>query len=561
MEYLNIINIKQNFVANRIALYFVITFLICLMFSCNEGNKVNPDPERVSGTHKIIPLPKRIDFFDNVYQLSESVSILADEEYKIAAEVIANELNEYGINATITSQDNNADIIFITDLSLAAEASVIEIDEANGVRLNVNSESSAFYAAQTLRQYFWTSEYNEPNSTLELQAIKITDVPTNLYRGFHIDVARHFFSKEFIYKLIDQMALYKLNKLQMHLNDDQGWRIPIDKYPDLTNVGAYREFDEYDQWCIAKSANDADYNFNPDFVDGTTYGGFYTKQDLRDIVAYASENFIEVIPEIDMPGHMTAAARAYPWICGGSIDWGSEFSKPMWVWDEQVMQFAKDVWDEVLEIFPSETVHIGADEVEKSFWSESQECIDFMESNGWSHVNMVQSYFVDEISTYLEEKGRKVIAWDDVMVSNNDNIINNVSSNIDIMYWRSYKPESSIYAAQNGNNIILTPWDWFYLSSDNTDENLINMYNFSETSELDPIVIGNKIGYQACVWTEHIPSKAVFEKFVFPRFQAFSEVAWSNGKNFQSFKRRLDIHLKYMDNESINYRTPDFMKN
>jgi hexosaminidase len=551
---------KKTHMSFLLCKIILLVSLIGPISSCDKRDSGEDIPQRVSGTQDIIPLPRRIDFFDNYYVLSGNVTVQADDACKKARQVITDELNRFGIQTGNASSNQDADITFKVDQDLNTDAYIINIDDSNGIIINYNSDTAAFYAAQSLKQYLWTSEFDNINSSLKVQAVIIKDEPVNVYRGFHIDVSRHFFPKEFIFKIIDQMALYKLNKLQMHLTDDQGWRIPIDKYPDLINVGAYREFNEYDKWCKDQAVSNPDYNFNPKFVNGNIYGGYYTKQDLRDIVAYAADNFIEVIPEIDMPGHMSAAIRAYPWIGGGSADWGSEFSKPMWVCDSAVMQFARDVWDEALDIFPSKTVHIGADEVEKSFWSNSQECVDFMNSKGWSNVNMIQSYFVDQISSYLQEKGRKVIAWDDVMVSNNDNIVNTVSPDIDIMYWRDYKPESSVYAARNGNNIILSPWGWFYLSSANTDENLRKLYNFNESTELDPLVVAHKKGYQACVWTEHIPSEAVFENYVFPRFQAFSEVAWTKGRNFESFKRRLGSHLKYMDRENINYRTPDFMK-
>lgn len=531
------------------------------LLSCSEDNINNlptDPPVVVRGNHDIIPLPVNIDFIEAVYVINSGLTIRADDKYLKAANVIQKELIRVGLSSDISNQNADAEIEFVFDANLEGDAYRISIKPDTAIQLFVNSEKSAFYASQSLRQYIWTSDIS--NSSIEFVAGIIFDAPINEYRGFQLDVSRHFFDKEFIYKIIDQMALYKLNNLQIHLSDDQGWRVVSDNYPLLTEIGAYREFDENDLWCIEQAKHDSDYNFDPKFVNGNSYGGFYTKQDLRDIVAYAAKNYIDVIPEIDMPGHMSAAIRAYSWIsCNGNVDWGSDFSQPMCVYEEDVMQFAKDIWDEMVEIFPSERVHIGADEVDKSFWENDPNGQQFMEDNNWPHVNYIQNYFVSEITSHLEEKGKKVTAWDDILVSNDDNIVNTVSPTIDIMYWRDYKQDGAIYAAQNGNKIILTPWSWFYLSSDNTDENFIKMYNFNETNELDPRVINNKIGYQACVWTERIPSEAVFEKFVFPRFQAFSEVAWSRGRDFNSFKKRLKSHLSYMDEVEINYRKPDFI--
>ncbi|MDD7885082.1 beta-N-acetylhexosaminidase [Flavivirga sp. 57AJ16] len=544
---------------------YVFTLIVTALFSCSSNDENSKDPSNnnpppiTTGNQDIIPSPTKITFSEPNYTISSSALIKVEENYLNAAKVIQDEMNNLGITSTVTSNITNPNIVFVYDTQLTGNAYKIEVS-ATGISLFVNSEESAFYAAQTLRQYIWTSDIDTNAKNIKLKSVIIEDKPENEYRGFHIDVSRHFFPKEFIFKIIDQMALYKLNKLQIHLTDDQGWRIVSDKYPLLTQIGAFREFNEHDEWCIEKAKSDADYNFNPAFVNGNTYGGFYTKQDIRDIVLYASDNYIEVIPEIDMPGHMSAAIRAYSWLsCNGETGMGEEFSRPMCVCDENVMQFAKDVWSEMIELFPSETVHIGADEVDKSFWEDETICQQFMDDNNWALVHYIQSYFVNEMTTFLEGKGKKVIAWDDVMVGNDDDIVNQVSASVDIMYWRDYKPDGSIYAAQNGNDIILTPWSWFYLSSDNNDENFISMYNFSETTELDARVINNKMGYQACVWTERIPSEAVFEKMVFPRFQGYSEVAWSKTRNFSSFKKRLKTHLLYMDEVGINYKKPGFM--
>lgn len=541
---------------------FAYTVFITVLFSCSNEDLSVPsiDVPVTNATHYIVPLPVKVKFSESTYTVSSNLDIRTEAKYLIAAKFMQNVLSESGISSSISVNEINPDIVFNYDANLEGDAYKIEINPLVGISILVNTAESAFYAVQTLRQYFWISDIDNNNNTIKLNSVIIEDQPENEYRGFHIDVSRHFFPKEFIFKIIDQMALYKLNKLQIHLTDDQGWRFISDTYPLLTKVGATRDFDENDEWCIDKAKYDSDYNFNSAFVDGNTYTGFYSKQDLKDIVSYAAENYIEVIPEIDMPGHMSAAIRAYSWIsCNGQTDWGLEFSQPMCVSKEEVMLFAKNIWDEVIEIFPSRRVHIGADEVDKTFWEDDPVIKQFMQENDWPHVNYVQNYFVSEITSHLEEKGKKVTAWDDILVSNDDDIVNAVSPTIDIMYWRDYKQDGAIYAAQNGNKIILTPWSWFYLSSDNTDENFIEMYNFNEANELDSRVINNKIGYQACVWTERIPSEAVFEKFVFPRFQGYSEVAWSRGRDFNSFKKRLKRHLSKMNETGINYRKPGFM--
>jgi len=522
-------------------------------FGCSK-NPVNP-PKPVLKIAKIIPLPKKVTLSDSVKTISESSTIYINSQFAEAGKVIIKAVQNMGGFAVKESNGapDNSDIQLIQDAQLNNNEYTIDINNKKIV-VRAKSPQSAFYAAQTFRQILWTATLDRAGKKIKIQGINIDDQPQYQYRGFMIDLVRHFFSKKFIFKIIDQMALYKLNKLQLHLSDDQGWRIQIDKYPKLTSVGAYRKFDSNDKACIEKAKSDPDYNFNPQFVNGNIYGGFYTKQDIRDIVSYAAEHYVDIIPEIDMPGHMSAAIRAYPELsCTGGTGWGKEFSEPLCICKPEVMQFVHNIWDEVIDLFPYNTVHIGADEVEKSFWEQSDSCKKFMADHSLNNANELQSYFVDKMDDYLSSKGKKVIAWDDIFVNNNDNIVNTVNPNIIVMYWRDYKPESAVYAAQNGNSIILAPWSWFYLSSDPTDESLKKIYDYNQKAELSSVVMSKVIGYQACVWTEEIPSATVFERYIFPRFQAYAEVAWSNTRAWQSFIRRMDVHLAYLRRNGIKY--------
>jgi len=533
--------------------WFLIATITLLSIGCNKKPVEEPKPEIKH--HKIIPLPEKVTLSGQVKTITGSSTIYIDSHFQRAGEVIIKAIRDAG--GLIVKENNgdpeNSDIRLVSDEQLDSNEYKMDVDDKKIV-ITAESPRSAFYAAQTFRQILWNADVDQANGTIKVQAINIIDKPQNRYRGFHMDLSRHFFPKEFVYEIIDMMALYKLNKLQLHLSDDQGWRIMIDKYPDLTRVGAYREFDENDEACMEKAKYDPDYNFDPQFINGNIYGGFYTKQDIRDIVSYASGNFIDVIPEIDMPGHMSAAIRAYPELsCSGDTNWGQEFSEPLCVCKPEVMQFVHDIWDEVIDLFPSNTVHLGADEVDKSFWGVSDTCKQFMEDHSLNNVNKIQSYFVEDMYKYFSSKGKKMIAWDDILVNNDDDIVNQVDPHILVMYWRDYKPESAVYAARNGNSIILTPWSWFYLSSQPTDENLKSLYDFDEKTELDPEVVEKKIGYQACVWTEDIPSEAVFERHIFPRFQAYAEVAWSNTKAWESFTKRMDAHLDFLKRNGIKY--------
>jgi hexosaminidase len=540
----------------------VFLYLLIGLQACKET--VEDKQPSIIKPQNIIPAPEKIILSDDRVTISPETILYFDTRFQKAKELIVQAVNETASFTLSQFSDNkdNSNILILYNETLDNDEYRIEIDSGK-IILSAKSEQSIFYAAQTFIQILWTAELDSSGQEIYLQALFIDDKPQNQYRGFHIDLSRHFFPKEFVFKIIDQMALYKLNKLQLHLTDDQGWRIQIDKYPKLTSVGAYRTFNDQDSVCMEKAKYDDDYNFNPAFVHGSTYGGFYTKEDLRDIVAYAKDNFIDVIPEVDMPGHMSAAIRSYPELslsCSGETNWGNEFSEPLCVCRDEVMQFCYDVWDEVMEAFPYDYVHLGADEVEKSFWLDSQECQQFMQDNNMTHINQIQSYFVNKMFAHISSKGKKMIAWDDIFVSNDDNIVNTVDPDITIMYWRDYKPESADYAAQNGNSIVLTPWSWFYLSSDPTDENLKSLYEFNEQSELSAQVIAKKIGYQACVWTEEIPSEAVFERYVFPRFQAYAELAWSKNKVWDSFIKRMPAHIKHLKDKGIKYTESSYFK-
>jgi hexosaminidase len=528
----------------------------CAISGCRDDQGINENSRDLK-PHKIIPLPSKVTISGEETRVPDQSGMYVHGDFQEAGKVIADAfMGQFDIQVVPDSGDSeNCLIRIVPDESLEADAYRLEVG-GDRILFEAGGPQGAFYAAQTFRQILWNAESDSSSTGIVIQNITVYDQPKNRYRGFHMDLSRHLFQKEFIFKIIDCMALYKLNKLQLHLTDDQGWRIQIDKYPKLTSVGGFREFNAYDRECLERAKNDADYNLEQSFVNGEVYGGYYTKQEIRDIVEYAGKNFIDVIPEIDMPGHMSAAIRAYPELalsCSGDTNWGEEFSEPLCVCRSGVMQFVMDVWQEVLELFPCEYVHLGADEVDKSFWATSSDCQEFMDLHHFDHENMIQSFFVNEMYAFFSANDKKMIAWDDVMVSNNDNIVNEVDPGIHIMYWRDYKPESADLAARNGNPVILAPWSWFYLSSEASDENLKKLYYFNEKNELSAAVLEKKIGYQACVWTEIIPSGAVFERQIFPRFQAYSEVAWSNPSAWDSFIRRMPAHLDYLEANNIKY--------
>ena len=537
-----------------ISFYSTAFFLLFLILSSCKAHKEYQEPS-AKNTHGIIPLPTSVDFQEGFFTLNRNVVFSGSDSFPSAAKIVTAALN-LALTGGNSSKSNAAgpEIRFVSDTGIPGEGYKLVIS-AKGITISAGKAAGAFYASQSLRQMIWNLTLCQKQESIKLPLVSITDAPKYGWRGFHIDVARHFFTKEYIMKTIDWLALYKFNKLQIHLTDDQGWRIQIDQFPLLTEKGAWRTFNNYDSACMKKSESDSRYQIDSHFikvVDGkTVYGGYYTKQDINEIVKYASDNFIEVIPEIDMPGHMSAAISAYPFLsCTGTAGWGTEFSYPICPCNEESMKFCYKVWDEVAALFPSSLVHIGCDEVEKGTWEASSDCQKYMIANNLSGVNAIQNNFVVLLQKYLENKGKKVIAWDDV-------IDGNVDKDLVLMYWRDWVGDSPVRGAKNGNSLIFTPWTLFYLSGDNSDAALKNQYEYDASSIFNSQVMTKITGFQGCVWTEDIPSEAVFEYMVYPRLQALSETEWSKGKDWSSFRMRLKTHLQYMTAMHIGYREPN----
>jgi len=510
--------------------------------------------------YPIIPQPVALLAADGYFKLDQASRIETPEnELRDVVGLLSSVISQStGITLSETPKTSVNTIRFDLDNRITNPEEYHLTVSTNEITIRVSAAAGAFYAIQTIRQLLISETASSGKTEWKIPCCRITDYPRFAYRGFHLDVSRHFFTKEYLLKIIDFLGMYKINTLQLHLTDDQGWRIQIDQFPLLTEVGAWRTFNHLDSICMKKSKTNPDYIIDKRFIrimDGkTVYGGFYTKQDIREIVAYAADRSIEVVPEIDMPGHMSAAISAYPYLsCTGPTGWGREFSVPACPCKPEMMDFAFRVWDEIAELFPSKYVHIGADEVEKDSWAASSECQKFMSEKKLDSIYEIQNYFVTELQKHLEAKGKPVIAWDDV-------IDGQVNDKLVMMYWRDWLTGSPLKCARNGNNIILTPWTVFYFSGQHTDESLKRLYGYEVTTEMQPEVAEKVTGFQACVWTEEIPSEARFEYVVFPQLQAFAETCWSKSKEWESFSTRLNSHLKRMDSLKINYRKPGFKK-
>ena len=537
--------VSHTFFSLRILLF------IFLAISCNK----NPAIPQIaaSPTHGIIPLPKQLVFTDEKITLDQSLTFVSNASFPVASAaaqtLLGNVLNTFTISPALPSSGYSFQLI--TDKSITDDAYQLSMTKG-GIVIKAGNEAGAFWAIQSLKQYLWNSVGNLKQASFEIAGITIADQPKYSWRGFHLDVSRHFFTKDYILKIIDWLAYYKYNKFHLHLSDDQGWRIESVNFPLLNTIGSWRIFDHNDSICMTLAQSDPTFTIDPRFirqVDGVTmYGGFYTRQDIADINSYAQAHFIEIVPEIDMPGHLSAAINAYPQLsCTGSTGLGSEFSYPLCPCSTGIYDFAYQIWDEVSAQFPSAYVHIGADEVDQTTWQLSPVCTDFMSTNNILNTVDLQSYFVGKIENHLESKGKSTIAWDDVTDGK-------ISSNLKIMYWRDWMPNAPVIAAANGNQIIFTRWDLFYFSSTYSVANLQKIIEFDVTQIYPNQVTSKIIGFQGCMWTELIPSETAFEAQVFPRLQALAEVNWSSVKDYNSFTQRMVPQRSYLLAQHVNLK-------
>lgn len=503
----------------------------------------------------VIPAPAQMTMGKGHFELSAETRINVNDN-----DLFVNEVSElqYLLKETLgqnlpEGKGNNVIEIQVSDRALDPEAYELVITELT-IKLSATGPAGIFYGIQTLRQII-QKETGSGNivRSVNLPVMSIYDAPSYEWRGLNLDVSRHFFSADYLKKCIDRLALYKFNRLHLHLTDDQGWRVEIRKYPLLTSAGAWRTFNRLDSMCIKRAEENPDFNLDPQHIitkDGKQlYGGYYTRDQLLDLVSYARAKHVEIIPEIDMPGHMMAAISAYPYLsCSNKPEHGELFSSPLCAGKEEVYSFVEDILTEILEIFPSRYIHIGADEVDKKFWASSTDCIQFMKKNGLSDVNELQSYFVQRVQKFLESKGRETIAWDEALEGG-------VNPDINIMYWRTWVASVPEKAVSNGNRVINAQGDPLYFAGEGNA--LFNVYHFNVVRKTIPEGKANLIkGAHASVWAEMVPSEKVADSRIFPRLIALSEAVWSpdSVKDWDSFKYRLNKHLPQLTRMGINYK-------
>lgn len=409
----------------------------------------------------------------------------------------------------------------------------------NGIVLRAGTEAGLFYGEQTLRQLL------TPDG---IPCVVIKDNPRFKYRGMHLDVSRHFFPKEEVMKLLDVMSSYKLNTLHMHLTDAAGWRIQMDKYPKLTTETAFRTESDWRKWWDGH-----DRTYLPEGTPGA-YGGYFTKQDIREIVAYAASKQMTVIPEIEFPGHSEEVMMAYPELsCSGVPYKNSDFC----IGNEQSFTFMEDVLDEVLELFPSEYIHIGGDEAGKSAWKTCPKCQALMKAKGMQHVDELQSYMIHRAEEYLTSKNRKLVGWDEILEGG-------LAPDATVMSWRG--EEGGIKSARMGHDVIMTPGNFLYFDFYQADPKTqpyaiggytpvrkVYSYNPVPADSLTAAESKHILGVQANTWTEYIQTAEHLEYMMFPRALALAEIAWTpqEERSWEDFKPRLNTHIPQLQKKGI----------
>ena len=502
----------------------------------------------------LIPLPAQLDQADGSFQVDEKTPIVVadhDAPTRHTADYLADLIGRTrGLHLHVTQgvATTNAIVLQRDPHAPIADSEGYSLDVTpQGIRITARDDAGLFHAAITLWQLLTP---DARRGSVLISALHIRDQPRFVWRGLMLDSVRHFQSVAEVEQLLDQMAQHKLNVFHWHLTDDQGWRIQIKRYPELTRIGAWR------------TPPDAGCDGEP-----TTYGGFYTQDQIRQIVAYAAARYITVVPEIDMPGHAQAAVAAYPQIGitgkrpSVSVDWG--VNPYLYNVDDATFGFIDNVLDEVMTLFPSHYVHVGGDEAVKDQWHASAAAQAKMHALGLKDEDALQGWFIDRVGKYLATHGRGLIGWDEILDGG-------VPADATVMSWRG--TEGAIKAARQGHDVVLSPAPGLYfdqLQSDHADEiagripvqDLASVYAFEPVpKELDAAQAKHVLGAQANVWAEHMPTISHVQHAVFPRLDALSEVDWSAAKSrdWHSFLARLPAQFARYRAQGIGYADSAF---
>ena len=496
-------------------------------------------------------------------QLKAKVTPYQGDSIRMVFESFKKELQEAtGIKVSSTQKEAKARIILDLNPQLPAEAYKLNVSKKQ-VRIEASRPAGFYYALQTLKQLMprnvMAGVATSDHSQWSLPSVEIEDAPRFEWRGFMLDEGRHFFGKDEIKRVIDMMAIYKMNRFHWHLTEDQGWRIEIKKYPKLTETGAWR--------------NSKVLAYGDVKPDGERYGGFYTQKDIKEIVAYSKKKFIEIIPEIDIPGHSQAAVAAYPEF----LACDPENKHEVWlqqgistdvinVANPKAMQFAKDVIDELTELFPFNYIHLGGDECPTNKWQKNDECKKLLSEIGSSNFRDLQIYFYKQLKDYIATKPadqqRQLIFWNEVLHGNTSILGNDIT----IMAWIGANAAAK-QAAKQGMNTILSPQIPYYInrkqsklptepmSQGHGTETVEAVYNYQPLKDVDAALQPYYKGVQANFWTEWVTEPSVLEYLMLPRLAAVAEAGWTpqEKRNYEDFKERIRKDAELYDLKGWNY--------
>lgn len=535
---------------------FILVLLIYVLISSCAGSDLVPESKTIS----IVPKPSMMEVNDGNFKFTAKTTISSSQKNQEKAVRFLNEMFEKaaGFSMPINQEKGRAEIIFKDAGELADEAYKLTIDP-HSITIEAADESGYFYAVQTIRQLL--PKEIESKEVVEtswvVPCLSIMDEPRFKWRGMHNDFSRHFFNVDEVKRFLDYMALYKLNTYHMHLTDDQGWRLEIKKYPLLTEKGAWRLHNNQDSLCIERSKENDLYKIdesNYKTIDGKRmYGGFFTQDQMKDIISYADDRAITIIPEIDMPGHLKSAIDNYPYLsCDNKSGWATVFTFPACLGKSTTYDFMKDVLAEVAKIFPAEYIHIGGDEVNIKSWEKCNLCQGVIAEEGLADEHELQSFFNRDIEEFLHSKGKKLMGWDEIVEGG-------LTEDASVMWWRNWRPEAPVKAVENGNNLVVTTTAAYYFDYLNEGVSLANVYNY----EPMPKMIGVDqqdlvLGLQANLWSERIANFKRLQYQAFPRILAVAENGWASNedKNFKEFNARVAGHYSRLDMMDTHYYIP-----
>lgn len=513
---------------------------------------------------QVIPQPRSVNMQKGAPFLLQSSTVItytAGNDMQRNATFLSQWINELtGVKLGVQATKGKAKSV----ISLVIDPKAKDINNTEGYAINITNKgivvrgktaAGVFYGCQTLRKTMPALKNADGTAVIEMPAVAITDEPRFGYRGMHLDCSRHFYKASFVKQYIDMIALHNMNRFHWHLTDDQGWRFAVDKYPKLATIASQR--------------NGTMLGHCPNVIDHTPYGGYYTDEEIKDIIKYAADRYITIIPEVDMPGHMMAVLAAYPELgCTGgpyetAMRWGI-FEDILCAGNPKSYEFLEAVLDKVCDLFPSRYIHIGGDEAPRTRWEKCPKCQaiiakeGIVAKDGHSKEALLQGYLTHKVQAYLEAKGRRIIGWDELLGCD-------VDTTATIMSWRGSEPGAK--GAKLGHDVIMTPMPHcyfdFYQTKDIRNEPVAigNFLDVAKVYAMQPVADGlspeaakHIIGVQANVWTEYITCPEYVEYMILPRMAALAEVQWmpESQKNFDAFKKRITSFRSIYDHYGWN---------